>query len=607
MNIPCAQKSNFCPCTDNPLANLSSEEPDRELFINIKYNNLLDGAPIVICEEGSLEDLANCHNVCNPDLETCPCDPILDNCPCPECPSCQNPPCHSCTPPPPCNPIIITTYYSAQSTCMQCGVSYTLPAGAVISQVSQIDANERAQSICQSRVNELAARSGACQVNTTCSPSPVISGYGQSSPVTAGVGENLTLNVFYFYLGSRTLTFLWYKDGIPFEPGIVVGNTASLVITNLTLGDAGTYILGIKPQGCSEIFSNPIEVQMVGCNCGFVGQVPLDFLEADGSIVVDFTGSVSGGVPNNTTNFSTVPGRFALKYIGGYSLECEHNGHNVGDCASSANRSIAAIDADVWADHDNNGTFETNVAFVLFGSDVTEVGNVPANTCQHGHALGVTQSALFFGNYPDGIVAGISDLLPVVGLPTFNGFIRCAPNPFFLWPLGAICGGQYPTDVGDCTDGIPICPGTNNTRFQLIRTHKFADRVWPVTIKDFALVAPMIVPSDSIGPDLTDQWSGQFAEEPSQTLTVEVYTILSTVWGIGNVTVNQSEIRAFLGPTGFWRLRIFGSWTDSFSVPHIKELLWEGKKYKGSNALGSYCYVASLNPSISVPNCIILI
>lgn len=598
MNIPCANSSHFCPCTDNPLANLTSEAPDVERLIKINYYPIIGPTPVVLCETATADMLVNLNCPCDPAIQTCPCPPPTCNPPC-DCPPCCRPPDD--------NPII--EYYSIQCTCNQCGLFYTLPAGSKISTVSQEDANQRAQSECQSIVNQMAAISRACQnppppVNP-CSIVPVVSGYGQVSPVEAGVGEDLTLSVFYYYLGSLPLTFTWYKDGIAFETGSVVGPIVSLTLENLTLGDAGIYYLGIKPQGCSEVFSNNIEVQMVLCNCGILGQVPLNLLEADGTVMVDFTGSVVGGVPANDTTFNITAGRFALQYMGGFALECEHNGHLVTDCATSAFRSICSIDCDVWVDYDSDTILETNLATVSFGDDVTEIGNVPANTCQNGYALAANQEALFPLTYPGGQVAALLDLLPVVGQPTFQSRIRCAPAVFFLWPLGAICGGQYPTDAGDCTDGIPICPGTNTTRFQVVRTHKFLDMPYPVTIKDFANVWSMIVPpGGSTDPDYTAQWAGVFNEEPSVASLITLnYRINSVAWGVGGFGVNASLINCALGPAGFWQLTIWATWHDPGGH---SEILWRGRKYKGENVLGSYCYVSSYNPVGDVPSCVIL-
>lgn len=595
MNIPCPNKSNFCPCTDNPLANLSSEAPDRNLFTRIDYFSYLGPAPIVLCED-ELADLANCPHSCDPNVDTCPCDPATTCCDPAGCDpdQCKNPPC---IPPP-------VIYHSQETSCTQCEVSYTLPAGVVTSSISQADADARAQSICQSRVNALAADSHACETNPpqpTCTPAPGGFGYGQLSPVTAGVGENLSLSVSFVYAGSRPLTFLWYKDGIPFQTGSPVGAFVFLSIPNLTAGDAGVYRLGIKPLGCPEVFSNNIEVLIVPCNCGTPGEVPLNLLEVDGTVMVDYT---AGGILAPSVNFFITDGRFVLKYISGYALECEHNGHNIGDCATSAFRSICSLDADVRVDYNGDLVLELLLADVTFGDDISEIGNIPANTCQNGRALGAAQVALFPGTYPGNEVPALQDLLPVVGSPTFLARLNCAPLVFPLWPLSTICGGQN-GETGDCTDGAPACPATNDTRFQVIRTHKFRDRPFPLSIKDFATVWSMIVPpGGSTDPDYPDQWLGVFDEEPSVASLITLnYRINSVPWGVDGFAVNTSLVNCALGPVGFWQLTITATWHDP--AGH-NEVLWRGRKYTGVNAAGSYCYFSSFNPAIDVPTCVIL-
>jgi hypothetical protein len=96
-----------------------------------------------------------------------------------------------------------------------------------------------------------------------CAKRPVISGYGQVSPVSAELGENLTLTVFYYYLGTLPLTFVWYKDGLPLSVVTPVGPIVSLNIPGVALDDAGNYELGITPASCAQVLSSIIHVDVV--------------------------------------------------------------------------------------------------------------------------------------------------------------------------------------------------------------------------------------------------------------------------------------------------------------------------------------------------------
>lgn len=264
MNIPCAKKSNFCPCTDNPLANLTSEPPDRELFIKINYYPILGPAPILLCEEASLEDLANCEinpGPCDPTVDTCPCDPAVQDCN--PCPTCIPPPD---TPPP------RTQYYNVETSCVACGITYTVPAGTVLSYISQADADARAQSICTYRACNGPDGPHRGLIPSTCFVLPVILGYGQTSPVEKAPGDNVTLFVFYMYTGLSPVTFTWYKDLIPYS--VTAGS--QLTINNLVEADEGDYMLSIKALGCPPVFSNIIRLNVTPCNQSGTA-VPPDF------------------------------------------------------------------------------------------------------------------------------------------------------------------------------------------------------------------------------------------------------------------------------------------------------------------------------------------
>lgn len=304
MNIPCAKQINYCPCSENPLANLSSEDPDYERFLRINYYPGTGNRPIKICEEGSLEDLANCDGDCNPLMEVC-CTVPPNTCCAPRCDipnPCPNPPC--CKPSPCPDPIV---YSSKQTVCSHCGYSYTIPAGVYRSYISQADADAKALSACEYRACNGPDGPGRSLIPSICTIFPVIYGYGQVSPVEKSTGENVTLTVFYYYFGSAPLTFTWYKDSIPYS----VTTGATLTINNLLTDDSGDYMLSIRALGCSAVFSNVIRLNVTECSQAG-SDVPIDFAFPPVNLG-DFEVGINEFVYVGDFN----PGQFTITYLGG--------------------------------------------------------------------------------------------------------------------------------------------------------------------------------------------------------------------------------------------------------------------------------------------------
>lgn len=249
-NIACAKKSDLCACDaldySNPFQNLSSEEVDHEVFFKLWHFGMPEDG-FGLCEGASQEEVDNCAEhpkVCNSCPIVCPdgCPPIRDSVP-------------------------QARYYNDSCSCSFCGVTYTLAAGVVVSTISRADAQARAQSICQRRVELLAAQSKACQhlgpvPPSGCAPNPFITGYGQSSPVQKSPGDSVTFRVFYSYLGSKPLIFTWLLEGIPYA----TTPDATLTINNLTVADSGNYRLVIGRLGCSSVYSDNIELIVTECN-----------------------------------------------------------------------------------------------------------------------------------------------------------------------------------------------------------------------------------------------------------------------------------------------------------------------------------------------------
>lgn len=271
MNLPCANRSNECACDasefSNPFANLSSEDPDHPVYIQNFGYKLEDGGGW--CEEDSLENLANCL----------PGPTVCNNCP----PVCRE----SCDPPTDSN--TVTVYYNRETSCTYCGYTYTVPAGVYVSYVSQADADARAQSACQYRACN--GPDGPRRIPSTCPANASITGYGQTSPVTAGPGDTVVLDVFYSYTGTAPISFTWWKDGFPFAvtPG------ASLTLANVDTPDAGIYMLVIRVTGCPAVLSAPIELIIDPCHQGG-DTVPSDFYSLTVVDLGDHTLVPNGGI-----------------------------------------------------------------------------------------------------------------------------------------------------------------------------------------------------------------------------------------------------------------------------------------------------------------------
>jgi hypothetical protein len=350
--------------------------------------------------------------------------------------------------------------------------------------------------------------------------------------------------------------------------------------------------------------------------------MPADFMEAeDPEVVVQTIMAQVDGVTNEpepdgtgVQTYDLTCGEFRLHYLGGSMLFCEHNDAN--NCSSSTARSLCSVFHTVWSES-RTPLSSFNVASFngsgSYGLTVSEVGSIPATQCLNGAGLQTTVEAT---------AAGLPDvtfvLEPIIGQPLLSALSHTFSGDAWFANNYHTCGGQ----AGGAD-------ATNNTTFQIIKQRRFIDQ--PVRYIDaWTTVRTLITPADAIAQVWpgSDPWtSGDFDEEairrhydawgafsPSVTYQFnDVYNPL--VWlreptiGGGWVNCRRSVITTALGPTGFWQLSIWGEYTNSHPFfPNQANILWRGRKYKGTTAAGAYCWVSSYDPALeTLLPCVVLL
>lgn len=548
MNIPCSKASHFCPCTDNPLANLSSEAPDRELFTHIDYSEILGPPPVLLCEAESLEDLANCPHICNPDIETCPCDSGNECCDSSTCQPCQN---NSCCSTPPCTPVL---FFNHETSCTMCDFTYTVPAGTISSSISQADADERARSICLYRAcnGPPGLRRIPLIPGIVC---PVITGVTPPPPVNANSGDSVTLTVLFTYTGMGTLTFTWFKDGTPFSvtPG------ASITFNPAQTSDSGFYTLSIKATGCPPVVSPEIQLNVAIGDCTGI-PVPSNLLETDNT-VYDTTGQA------DTFKESLVdPGKYRVKYISGEYETCFHAN---ADCSGALTLAFTTAPASTRGEffHVPSSTW-----IALFGPVIDYTAFGP--TCPAGKTANAL--AAFHADSPDSWL--------VDGTP--------APIEFVLDDFGP----SSPQPKIRTKDGMPLsaCNGAGGTFTggivnNIVRVGKFISEPYSVTIDDFLAFMSSCKPITADGPNCFPAWGGVVDED---------FHMGETVYEIQNLTeqcfenLHITNVFLHLVPGVRWVITITGFWSE-LGVDQPEETLWEGQKTCGTTPLGIYTKISS--------------
>lgn len=596
MNIPCANKLNFCPCTENPLANLSSEEPDIERFIQIHYNSILGPAPIVLCEESDLVDLANCPHVCDPDIETCPCDSSTDCCDEEACKKgctnkcCEKPKPASCVPP--------VIYYNHEVSCIGCDFTVTIPAGTFTSIVSQADADAKAQSVCEYR-----ACYGPRGTQSPCiaRPKPIIIGFTQPSPITAVLGSDLTLTVLYTFSGSDPLTFTWYKDFIPFQ----VTSGPSLTLNNVTFDDAGIYQLRIALPLCPGANSALVQVVVVECDTtgnpcptgpdafdiplvdnpldplfGFPAEIDWETFTMSMANVIETPNDPGSGIPffQWITQPDHPPGTYEVEWVSGFFE----------DTVISANCAII----DPLTPHFYNMQLqledeEKRQQFPGVSSwlcnDIRDVTSSlpppppPVNTYGTGAQTGCVANE-------------------AAGSAFFSAFFNT--DPMKRWSSSPLAGHDHsntggkfamsfvppPPALGGSTVDVPGFPMT----FKIVQVDGLIQQPRILQVDDWAIIGPQL------GAGIFSDWDGALN-------TRTTYTDTQCQWDdpafglFGGATCNYTQAHP-TAPNGCgWILQI----------SDFTGLVWVGYKIVGDTGNGSY-QVAATSPNQDIP-CIVLI
>lgn len=419
---------------------------------------------------------------------------------------------------------------------------------------------------------------------------------------------------------GTTISYVWLRDGTEVFAETKVGAT-TYAKEGVNETDTGTYTLKATANGCTIESSFAVEVAGCGggggCPCGTLGNMPTDFLEPEDPEVIEQTITATpaaGNAPDSPVYYTLLAGEYELRYLGGSQMFCEVNDPN--NCpGTSAKETQVSVFHDVWCETRNPGPFSANVALFMEGDTTPEVGNIPPIQCQNGAALQVAVEATAAAASP---LAFNQVIEPVIGKTNLDALSHTWSAD--LWPNVNFhtCGGQN----GDAD-------ATINTTFQIVRTRRFIDQP-PRSIDAWNTVRALIEPADAIAQVWpgSDAWTtGDFDQEairrqynaflglsPSVTYQFnDVYAPLiwlrePTIKG-GWVNCRRSKIDTAVGPTGYWRLTIWGEYTTSDPMfPNQANILWRGKKFEGTTANGAYCWEASFDPSLelSLP-CIVLL
>jgi hypothetical protein len=318
-----------CPCSTNPFANLSSEDPDHLIFIGLGYYRLQP--PL-----GSQFHTADCFEDCESlvsqyDADQCAARNAKEcvTLPCLNCTPnpCDNPPgCPPCEPP--CQPVpcIPNTQQGCQS-----GQFYSQVNAGEYCGNNQADADAIAASICQHRLTLPDQR---IEIPAGC---PVIEAIFPASPVTVDPGETVVLSASVTFTTTDPVTYLWLFNGLPLEFTI----TPVLTLTNVGLSDAGVYSLEVSAPGCPTTISETVELVVNNPCVEDFGPLPPSGatpFEISGEVewetfsvnTGDYVPVVSGNVGCNPTGLSRAtwaaqpdhpPGTYKLEYLSGFFEE----------------------------------------------------------------------------------------------------------------------------------------------------------------------------------------------------------------------------------------------------------------------------------------------
>src|SRR3989304_10490603 len=235
-----------CPCSENPLANLSSERPDHPIWVGMSWQQQV---PFLGAQWSGSQCDANCFSEIDQydadrRAQRAAVECIPESCIGADCVPC-NPPCDPCQGPQ-CAPA--TKFCNVAQGCQDAAFSSSIAACEVVAH-TQADADAIAASICQERLRDPALGRRTPNV-PGC---PVILAMFPASPVHANEGETVVLSAGITYTGPGPLEFLWSLDGFP----VAITSTAILTLSNVSVADSGTYTMAVSAPGCAALLSPP--------------------------------------------------------------------------------------------------------------------------------------------------------------------------------------------------------------------------------------------------------------------------------------------------------------------------------------------------------------
>lgn len=312
--MPAICVNNRCPCSDNPLANLSSERPDHPIWIS---NYTFFQEPFIgkdpvpsdcgsTCQETcfstvSQEEADACAQrlaercvLCCPPNPSCPPVACTDNQP----PPCTDPPVPACPPP----------YCNVPQGCQDSQYTAGVAAGEFYAH-TQADADAIAASVCQHRL-----KFGPRTPNTPgC---PIITGMFPHSPAHVNEGQGVLFQVFYTYPGAGPVQFAWFLNGLP----LAFTSVPTFTIDPAMVSDSGTYTVEVSAPGCPTVLSPGVILDVISSTCTDTG-VDTTSGGVFGNFVDDF---LSLGTQNFPVLVDTIfsvnaptSGRYQVRYISG--------------------------------------------------------------------------------------------------------------------------------------------------------------------------------------------------------------------------------------------------------------------------------------------------
>lgn len=561
-----------CPCDENPLFNISSENPDpftffaRRFFPNVPYINDPPGVFVA----------PSCGQSCTSAIS----QEDADACALREAVLCVQPP----PPPDVGDPMLFgNRAISCSAECPE-GPPFVLniAAGTYIARTQEM-ADLIAQSFCNSDVIRLRQcdMPGPPPDPTPGTQCPVITGSSPASPVNLQAGDDVTLIFTYTYNSPSMLMFVWYLNGVPTYATM----SAQLSLMDVTDMNEGQYILGIFASGCFPVFSNPIQVNVAGCPAEIGDPAPdtldiehpVDWEVATLSSTAQLVDIVSVNPFCNPTfecqftpsnGLDHPPGAFGLKYVSGYL-----DGGGSGGCPMFTTR----FEVSVFRLTDEDFNFDEPIA--CNGQGLANVWRTmpgdPPPTGSFGGGLndcyldGATAQAAFTAYFAD--KRFVQEPYPPDNV-AFNFFHTNTSGSF---------------SIGFLTDVASFPAILSPLSYQIIQITGNIPQPRKLQINDFFTIAAQFS-----NPALAANWSGDFN-------TRDAYTSTDLRWEAGAIGAFGGAKVSYITnhPTSTngkgWKIEIYGAGPA---------LVWQGLKAIDATSEGRYYRDNSATPT--GPDCL---